>query len=82
MTTAQEFIRIDITQSGRLLRQYYKSSSLPWPERRKYRPEVCQYRRDKVLHQIMRREMAKVLESISKMQFSSLAGQPARKGGE
>lgn len=75
MTTAQELIRIDITQSGRLLRQYYKSSSLPWPERRKYRPEVCQNRRDKVLHKIMQREMERAIRIVS-------AGQPARKGGE
>ncbi|WP_240116223.1 DUF7301 family protein [Erwinia endophytica] len=73
MTTAQELIRIDITESGRQMQQYYKSSSLPFAERRKHKPKGCQYRRDRVLHSIMRREMEKAL---------FLLAEPARKGGE
>ncbi|WP_460522422.1 DUF7301 family protein [Erwinia aphidicola] len=56
------------------MQRYYKSSSLPFTEKRKHKPEVCKYRRDRVLHAIMNREMERVLRIIG-------ARQPARKGG-
>ena len=74
MTTAQQLIHHDMKQSHRLMMRYYKSSSLPWIEKRDNKPEVCKYRRDRVLNAIMQREMKRVLRIIG-------AGQQAR-GGE
>lgn len=73
MTTAQQLIHRDMEQSHRLMMRYYKASSLPWIEKRDNKPEVCKYRRDRVLHAIMNREMERVLRIIG-------AGQPARGG--
>ncbi|MDI3438319.1 hypothetical protein QLG07_02455, partial [Erwinia sp. V90_4] len=64
MTTAQQLIHHDIAQSNHIMQRYYKSSSLPFIEKRKHKPEVCKYRRDRVLHAIMNREMERVLRII------------------
>lgn len=64
MTTAQQLIHHDIVQSNRIMQRHYKSSSLPLTEKRKHEPEVCKYRRDRVLHAIMQREMERVLRII------------------
>lgn len=73
MTTAQDLIRIDIIESSNQINKYSRASSLPPIEKRKNKPEVCHYRRDRVLHRIMQLEMERALY---------LLGQPARKGGE
>jgi len=73
MTTAQPLIHRAMAQSHRLMMRYYKASSLPWIEKRDNKPEVSKYRRDRVLHAIMQREMERVLRIIG-------AEHPARGG--
>ncbi|EPL4116177.1 DUF7301 family protein [Klebsiella pneumoniae] len=49
VSTVGEIVRSDMEQSGTLRKRYWKSSSLPFREKRKHRPQPCHFRRDKVL---------------------------------
>lgn len=65
-STVGEIVRSDMVQSGALRKRYWQSSSLPFRERRKHRPQPCHFRRDRVLQKIMRREMEAMVNRLSK----------------
>ncbi|MGF3157827.1 DUF7301 family protein, partial [Klebsiella pneumoniae] len=48
-STVGEIVRSDMVQSGALRKRYWQSSSLPFREKRKHRPQPCHFRRDRVL---------------------------------
>ncbi|MHA3924551.1 DUF7301 family protein [Klebsiella oxytoca] len=59
-------------QSGALRKRYWQSSSLPFSEKRKHRPQPCRFRRDRVLQKIMRREMEYMANSLSQIDASMI----------
>lgn len=63
-STIQELTGADMEQGNSLHRRYWNSSSLPIRERRKHRPSLCNYRRDRVLRKIMKNEMAALAKKI------------------
>lgn len=64
MTTAQQLIQHDIKESLVILNRHAMASSLSLSERRKHRPVIRTYPRDRVLHAIMRREMEFAIRKI------------------
>ncbi|WP_435577305.1 DUF7301 family protein [Klebsiella aerogenes] len=59
-------------QSGALRKRYWKSSSLPFRERRNNRQQRCHFRRDRVLQKIMRREMEAMVNRLSQIDASKI----------
>lgn len=72
VSTVGEIVRSDMEQSGALRKRYWKSSSLPFRERRKHRPQPCHFRRDKVLKKIMHREMEAMVNRLSLIDASKI----------
>ncbi|WP_064743330.1 DUF7301 family protein [Klebsiella aerogenes] len=72
VSTVGEPVRSDMEQSGALRKRYWESSSLPFRERRKCRPQPCHFRRDRVLQKIMRREMEAMANRLSKIDASKI----------
>ncbi|WP_458294584.1 DUF7301 family protein [Klebsiella aerogenes] len=71
-STVGEIVRSDMEQSGALRERYWKSSSLPFRERRKCRPQPFHFRRDRVLQKIMRREMEAMANRLSQIDASTI----------
>ncbi|MDX7436063.1 hypothetical protein [Klebsiella pneumoniae] len=71
-STVGEIVRSDMVQSGSLRKRYWQSSSLPFREKRKRRPQPCHFRRDRVLQKIMRREMEAMVNRLSKIDASKI----------
>lgn len=71
-STVGEIVRSDMEQSGAHRKRYWQSSSLPFRERRKHRPQPCHFRRDKVLQKIMRREMEAMVNRLSQIDVSKI----------
>ncbi|MGU3723680.1 DUF7301 family protein [Klebsiella aerogenes] len=59
-------------QSGALSKRYWQSSSLPFREKRKHRPQPCRFRRDRALQKIMRREMEAMANRLSQIDASTI----------
>ncbi|EOD2804681.1 hypothetical protein ACJLW1_003205 [Klebsiella aerogenes] len=72
VSTVGELVRSDMEQSGALRKRYWESSSLPFREKRKHRPQRCHFRRDKVLQKIMRREMEAMVNRLSQIDASKI----------
>ncbi|MGR7336751.1 DUF7301 family protein [Klebsiella aerogenes] len=70
VSTVGELARSDMEQSGALRKRYWQSSSLPFREKRKHRPQPCRFRRDRVLQKIMRREMEAMANRLSQIDAS------------
>ncbi|HBZ1969539.1 TPA: hypothetical protein MHM03_15725 [Klebsiella pneumoniae] len=71
-STVGEIVRSDMVQSGALRKRYWQSSSLPFREKRKHRPQPCHFRRDRVLQKIMRREIEAMVNRLSKIDASKI----------
>lgn len=84
MTDAKDLIRIDIMEQGRERRRYFKQSNLPTKEAFSNKPAAKTYRRDRVLHRLMRIEMAWALKQVSNGGLISLGNwrpvDPAKQG--
>lgn len=65
MTDAKDLIRIDIIEQGHARRRYFKQSNLPTEEAFANKPAGKTYRRDRVLHRMMRLEMAWAVKQVS-----------------
>lgn len=72
VSTVGELARSDMEHSGALRKRYWQSSSLPFRERRKHRPQPCRFRRDRVLQKIMRREMEAMANRLSQIDVSTI----------
>ncbi|HIC8950928.1 TPA: DUF7301 family protein [Klebsiella pneumoniae] len=71
-STVGELVRSDMERSGALRKRYWQSSSLPFREKRKHRPQPYRFRRDRVLQKIMRREMEAMVNRLSKIDASKI----------
>lgn len=71
-STVGEIVRSDMEQSGAHRKRYWQSSSLPFREKRKHRPQPCHFRRDKVLKKIMRREMEAMVNRLCQIDASKI----------
>lgn len=67
MTDARDLIQIDIIEQGHARRRYFKQSNLPTKEAFSNKPAGKTYRRDRVLHRLMRLEMAWAVKQISNL---------------
>lgn len=72
VSTVGEIVRSDMEQSGALRKRYWQSSSLPFREKRKHRPQPSHFRRDRALQKIMRREMEAMANRLSKIDASNI----------
>lgn len=72
VSTVGEIVRSDMEQSGALRKRYWQSSSLPFREKRKHRPQPYRLRRDRVLQKIMRREMEAMVNRLSQIDASKI----------
>ncbi len=72
VSTVGELARSDMEHSGALRKRYWQSSSLPFRERRKHRPQPYRFRRDRVLQKIMRREMEAMANRLSQIDVSTI----------
>ena len=72
VSTVGEIVRSDMEHSGALRKRYWESSSLPFRERRKCRPQPCHFRRDRVLQKIMRREIEAMANRLSQIDASTI----------
>lgn len=72
VSTVGEIVRSDMEQSGALRKRYWESSSLPFRERRKHRPQPSRFRRDRVLQKIMCREMEAMVNRLSQIDASKI----------
>ncbi|WP_435390687.1 DUF7301 family protein [Klebsiella aerogenes] len=72
VSTVGEIVRSDMEQSGALSKRYWQSSSLPFREKRKHRPQPCRFRRDRALQKIMRREMEAMANRLSQIDASTI----------
>ncbi|WP_432648799.1 DUF7301 family protein [Klebsiella oxytoca] len=72
VSTVGEIVRSDMEHSGALRKRYWQSSSLPFREKRKHRPQTCRFRRDRVLQKIMRREMEVMVNRLSQIDASTI----------
>lgn len=72
VSTVGEIVRSDMEHSGALRKRYWQSSSLPFGEKRKHRPQPCRFRRDRELQKIMRREMEAVVNRLSQVDVSTI----------
>ena len=84
MTDAKDLIRIDIMEQGRERRRYYKQTNLPTREAFANKPAGKTYRRDRVLHRLMRLEMAWAVKQISNrphfISIRTVVVEPAKQG--
>ncbi|WP_326494852.1 DUF7301 family protein [Klebsiella aerogenes] len=71
-STIGEIVRSDMEQSGAHRKRYWQSSSLPFREKRKHRPQPCHFRRDRVLQKIMRREMEAMVNRLGQIDASKI----------
>lgn len=66
MTTVAGLINADLKEYSVRRQRYFESSSLSFREKLKNKPALRKYRRDRILHKIMRQDMRFVTESIAK----------------
>jgi hypothetical protein len=57
MSTHKELLNADAAENRARFKRYYSSSSLPMREIFKHLPKYQKYRRDRVIHEIINRDM-------------------------
>lgn len=72
VSTVGEIVMSDMEHSGAIRKRYWQSSSLPFREKRKHRPQPCHFRRDRVLQKIMCREMEAMVNRLSQIDASTI----------
>jgi len=84
MTDAKDLIRIDIMEQGRERRRYFKQSNLPTKEAFANKPAGKTYRRDRVLHRLMRLNMSRAVRQVSERPYhipiKTVVVEPAKQG--
>lgn len=63
-TTAGDLLAIDLKRSTIEFNKYWKSSSLPVIDRRKNKPKVKAFRRDKVLKKLVNIQFQKMVDEL------------------
>ncbi|HCQ7275891.1 TPA: hypothetical protein OL752_003338 [Citrobacter freundii] len=70
-STIQELTGSDMEQGRALMNRYWRSSSLPVREKRLNIPQLCVFRRDRVLRRLMSNEMNALVNRIAEFQSSA-----------